>query len=188
MAVPVKRHPLSEREKCLLLMVICLALLLVASRFLFVPLLEGAATLRAEQEQLLGEQKRLQALLRQAERIRAQHESLQPEKDYLMQAIPSRAELPPVLGRFEELLHGFPVSVEALQIGELETENRCTALPVRLSITGEEGEAMQLLERVEQFAHLLLIDRLAWSRGEEAVSLELSCRLIFFEPESGKGR
>ena len=151
------------------------------------PCAKTLAALRAEQEQLCREQNRLQALLQQEEGIRAQHHSLKPEQDYLMQTIPSRAEMPQVLGRFEEMLQSFPITVEVLQAGELEIGARYTALPVRIHISGEEGPALQLLEQVDKFAHLLLIDRLAWNREEEKpASLELSCRLIFFDPEHGE--
>ena len=126
MTVPVKLRHLSEREKCLILMVIFAVLLFTAGRFLIAPLCEDSAALRAEQEQLCREQNRLQALLQQEEGIRAQHHSLKPEQDYLMQTIPSRAEMPQVLGRFEEMLQSFPITVEVLQ-AELEIGARYTA-------------------------------------------------------------
>ena len=99
-AVPVKRHPLSEREKCLLLMVICLALLLVASRFLFVPT-EGAATLRAEQEQLLGEQSGCRRCSGRQSGSGRSTRSLQPEEGLPHAGHPFPGGAAAGLGRFE---------------------------------------------------------------------------------------
>ena len=178
----VKRS-LSRREAALLLALLLLTLSLAGWRFLFAPLQQRAADLRREQAALILEQERMLTQLKRGEDLFAAWEAWQSHAETLQTFIPSPDRLPEVLTLLEALLHAFPVTLHSLQIGEIETGEVYAVLPIKLRSSGEAASLLELLECLEQFEHLLIIDQIAWSRGqEENASLDLSFRLVFHPP------
>ncbi len=170
---------LSKREALLLLAAILLAFSLAGWRCLVAPLLHTASELRLERESLLQEQKQLQGRLQRKGDLFVAAERWQDRAAELHRALPAPEDLPKVLENLEALLHQSPVIVHTLQAAEPETEENYAALPLQLRVSGEPAALLDLLEQLEQFESLLLVDQLGWSReSETGASLELSFRLI----------
>jgi len=170
---------LSKREALLLLAAILLAFSLAGWRYLIAPLLQNALELRLEREALLQEQKLLQEQLQRRGDLSAAARQWQGRAAELHRSLPAPEQLPEVLAKLEELLQQSPVSVHVLQAAEPETEENYAALPLQLRVSGEPAALLDLLEQLEQFESLLLVDQLGWSReSETGASLELSFRLI----------
>jgi Tfp pilus assembly protein PilO len=177
------RFHLSQREAALLLALLLLALAWAGWRFLCAPLSQRYTALRREHAALLVEEEAFLDRLRSAEAISAVREQQHSRAEALQASLPSPERLPVVLSRLEALLGASPVSLDTLQVAEMEAAEGCAASRVRLRLSGEREALLKLLESLEQFEHLLLIDQLGWFRsGETADSLDLSFRLFFHPP------
>ncbi|MEW5785533.1 MAG: hypothetical protein AB1767_10750 [Bacillota bacterium] len=173
---------MTKREKHLILLLMILALFYCGWTFLFYPLYANYTALRQVEATLIREQDGMLETLRRREEIAASWTCWQSRQERLHISLPSPDQLPAVLKRLEALLPLFPVAVESLQIGEIENQAPLTARRAKLRLSGEARQILLLLERLERFEHLLLIDDLSWSRREDdTVTLELSLRLLFYD-------
>jgi len=170
----------SNREIVLLLAVLILALSLTGWRLVLAPLSGRYTALRSNYAELLQEQNRLQAqLLRREELLSAREEWLLREP-LLNRLFPSPDKMPEVLARLDTLLTSSSVTLHSFQAGKLTPGEDYTALQVKLHASGEPEALLVLLEHLERFEHLLIIDQIEWSRDKEAgAALKLTLLLIF---------
>jgi len=174
---------LSKRETVLLLVLVVLTAVLAGWHFMFFPLLSSAAELRSERAALLPEQERLADQLSRRGELSAARERWQAQAPALNSSLPPPGNLPEVLTNLELLLAASPVTLQTFQAGSMAPEEGHLALRITLRGAGEPEALLGLLERLERFGHLLLVDRIDWSQQEEeAAILEISFRLIFYPP------
>lgn len=172
---------LSKRETSLLLTFFALTIVLIGWHFIFYPLFQNTATLNREQASLVLEEKRLLNQLSRQGELSAARKKWQGQASALNISLPPPDKLPEVLTNLELLLAASPVTLQSFQAGSMAPEEEHLALRVTLRGAGEPEALLGLLERLERFGHLLLVDQVDWSQQEEEVAiLEISFRLIFY--------
>ncbi len=106
------------------------------------------------------------------------------EKERLETAIPDLAELPLVLGNLEALLESHSEAIHSFRIGNTSYEDSHVTVGATLHLADQPYRLQNILKRLEDFPHLIVLDSLHWSnKSEVEPTLELNFRFIFISAD-----
>ncbi|HSW35557.1 MAG TPA: hypothetical protein VLH18_03030 [Candidatus Limnocylindrales bacterium] len=173
----------SRRQTYLILLVLFTAVVLGGWHFAGAPLHAKLTLLRGQHGTLAEEQTLLDAKLQTKDAITQEWAGWQFDKERLDTVIPSLDELPRALGSLETLIARFPVTVNSLQVGETVALERGSTVALNFSVSGSDDSTIALLESLETFPQLLIIDSITWSAADPANStLSIRFRLVLLDP------
>lgn len=180
MKQPNGKAPATRRSKALVWALLLLVCSFVAWRLFLMPLWQEFQEMSAARGSLIAENQRLEQKLNRKTQLEEKWELWQEEARRLEVIIPSLEELPRVLGELESLLHNFPLEITSWRAGEVTRFERHAAISFNLSVNGLDRDLLLLLEELERFPHLLMVESATWDRKEEGGStLDLIFNLVF---------
>lgn len=178
--VSSRKRRISKREAYLILIFLFLLIATAMWHFsgaLYYAEIKDLLEQRAELEQ---ETALLNSILEQKDQINADWLIWQGDRDRLNRAIPEREDLAAVLGKLDAHLNLFEGTVNKFNIGETTDHLQYSTISLYLSVSGSKDQVQLLLQNLETFPHLLIIDSIAWAAtADELVKLDLLFRLIF---------
>jgi Tfp pilus assembly protein PilO len=178
-----ERWQKKNKEKFLIMLVLISGIICAGWHFGGSDYARKISDLRFEQQRLVEEIKILNALENERTRIESEWSESNLEKDRLIKAIPPIYEFPGVLGSLEEMLDSFSESLHFLRVGDMEYEDNHIKVNISLDITDQPRRLQNLLRQLENFPHLLILDRLEWGSSDGGeVEMQLSLKVILFNP------
>lgn len=184
-------RPLTRREINLLLIAGILGLAFIFWILIYSPSLDKISALKLDKADLERVTSRLEEKVANRAAIQAQWNRLQQEQEQWATLVPSPKDLPQVIGALESLINGFSLQIVNFEGRELsqaqssqqESDDAGGSLnyivaPYVLEVAGGEAVLDQLLEELEAFPHLLMIERTVWGRGSNNLSLTVHFSLI----------
>lgn len=170
----------TRRSRVLVWVLLLLACSFIAWQLFLMPLWQEYREMNATRSSLLAENRRLEQKLNRKGQLEEEWERSQEEGRRLAVIIPSLEELPGVLGELENLLNNFQLEITSWRAGEVTRFERHAAISFNLSINGLHQDLLLLLEDLEHFPHLLIVESAAIERMEEGGSaMELIFNLVF---------
>lgn len=171
--------------KVLITIVLVLAVALLYWFFYLDPSLDRIKGMQEEKSALGEHVNALEDKLRQQPALEDELANLQEEGMDLEILFPSVADLPEVLGNLEEMLNLAPVTVETFRTGDIRNEQEYSFLEFNLNLSGTEGRLLSLLEDLEDFMHLIMVDRILWQRRDDGSHLSMTYKMILLPEGQG---
>ncbi len=170
-------RPKTVRNLIILLLVLGIGILYWF--FFLKPASMKIGALRDEKNFICRDIEGLKIKLGRKSEIEQKWESLQEKEGYLLTRVPEEADLSEVLGAIEQLVGSFPVEIEALRAEGFQKEERHYFIPVVLKAKGEADVLLQLLKKLEQFAHMTLTEQVSLDRSGESYHMDVNFNLVF---------
>ncbi len=160
-------------------------ILLLVSAFAFLywlfyldPSLDRIKSMREEKSGLEEQVAVLEEKLGKKPEMEQELAGLRKEGLDLETLIPSVAGLPQVLGNLEQMLEEAPVTVETFRTGEIRRELEYSFLEFDINLSGSDSNLMNLLQDLEGFMHLLIVQDVTWHRRDNESHLNLTCKMV----------
>ncbi len=181
-----KKAALGKREYYLLLIIVLLGIFTTGWYFKGAALYKEVKTLHLEQSNLQEKKEPLLAVLQNRELIEAKWNLLCEQREGLNNIIPPLLELPLALANLETVLENHTVAVHSLRIGETDFKEDHATVELNLNLSGRPHILQAMLRDLEQFPHLLLLEKIRWFNHNNAdTTLELQFKMVFSQDVQG---
>ncbi len=171
---------LSKREAVLLILVLGLAALLSAWKFVYLPWHDTYRSLQKEKSVLQEKIDQLEQELRRKPEIEAEWRRWNETGRELEETVPTLEQIPQVLADLEVLLQKENVAITRIVVSGIQRLENQAVVSFQLGLEGEQRSTLNMLSRLERFQRLLVVDSVAWKKNDsEKWSMDLMFALLF---------